>query len=137
MLRGIGFMMTIPTGIYIIYAIQGERGNEIFHSGMLIPFLVYQIPYHAYLAFKSFACEQSLKVVFVSGVFSGIIFTLAGRIGVIIAYLLLSKDRQFSAVWLFFIDYWQIYLGAALFGGVCMSIKPIIENIHGKNSKPN
>lgn len=112
---------------------SGEKLSYIPIPAIFI-FLVVIIPYHAHIiSYHSF--NQSIKVSILSGLFLGAIFSLAGRISLVLNYFIISSDKNFKAASVLFIDSWWFYLYAALLGAICMSIKPLRRILRGQSFK--
>lgn len=112
---------------------SGEKLSYIPMPVVFI-FLVAIIPYHAHIiSYHSF--NQSIKVSILSGLFLGTIFSLAGRISLVLNYFIISPDKNFKAASVLFIDSWWFYLYAALLGAICMSIKPLRSILRGQSFK--
>lgn len=53
----------------------------------------------------------------------------------VLNYFIISSDKNFKSASVLFIDSWWFYLYAALFGAICMSIKPLRCILRGQSFK--
>ncbi len=120
----VGFltMMTIP----IVFNLTTFGENlSCLPIGVIDILLVPIILQHVYMVSKLHPFGHFIRASFLSGLFSGFFLSLAGRIGLVLNYLIMSSDKNFVVAGHLFIDSWWFYLYAALFGAICMSIKPL------------
>lgn len=85
------------------------------------------ILYQRQILFMLEKCKLSFKLSILTGVFSGIILTLAARTGLALSFLLLSSNRSMRTVIHIFSGFWHLYLWMALLGIVCMLIEPFFR----------
>ncbi len=126
--------MTLPISF-------GDKGEYLpifqFATMFFVPLFLLQ---HCYLLFAAEKSEQSFKLSILTGSFSGIVMTLAARVGLVLNYFLWSPDKKMLTLIRIFVDFWQLYLLMALFGILCMSIEPffriVLHKELFKNPKP-
>lgn len=75
----------------------------------------------------------SFKLSIVMGLFSGIVFTFAVKVGQALNYLLWASNKTTGTLIHIFVDFWQIYLWMGLLGIVCMSIEPFFRIVLHKD----
>jgi len=89
------------------------------------PVTVWAIVEQSFLKYKSF--ERRLGLSLGMGTFSAITVSLAGRVAMVINYLVASPDRHLTGLIYIFLDSWWLHVGLALFGMLCMSVKPLLR----------